>query len=179
MRVGIVEVLGYLATDLAAQAHLEDVADRTQLHKQINGLFDLLMERAMDLSSYVRTKVLSVLSKLCDLDFKFPKQRLLVTQVAVAALEDKAASVRKGAVALLVKLLLTHPYGAYHGGVLELDIWEAEYQVIKAKLATAEGTVGNAVRGNDDEEEEEDDEDGADQEDGEGEDSQPKKKKKR
>lgn len=185
MRVAIVEVIGYLAAELAAQAQLDDVSDRAQLHKQINGLFELLLERAMDVSSYVRTKVLSVLSKLCDLSHKFPKQRLAVTQVAVAALEDKAASVRKGAVALLVKLLLTHPYGKTHGGYLELDIWEAEYQTIKAELAKVEGTVGNAVR--DDEGEDEDDQDD-EEEDGEGEegqedeqdgDEQPKKKKKK
>ncbi|KAF9457593.1 non-SMC mitotic condensation complex subunit 1-domain-containing protein [Collybia nuda] len=188
MRVAIVEVIGYLAAELASQAQLDDGSDRTQINKQINGLFDLLLERAMDVSSYVRTKVLSVLSKLCDLGFKFPKQRLAVTQVAVAALEDKAATVRKGAVALLVKLLLTHPYGKTHGGYLELEIWEGEYQTIKAELAKAEGTVGNAVRDNNEDDEDEDgdeeEEDNEDVDEEGGEDEQdeserPKKKKKR
>ena len=50
----------------------------TTLHKQLNGLYDLLLERMLDVSSYVHTKVLSVLSKLCDLPVKFPKQRLAV-----------------------------------------------------------------------------------------------------
>ncbi|KAH9953157.1 hypothetical protein BGW80DRAFT_1468845 [Lactifluus volemus] len=36
-------------------------------HQTLNGLYDLLLERTLDLSSYVRSKVLTVLSRLCDL----------------------------------------------------------------------------------------------------------------
>ncbi|KAI0665796.1 hypothetical protein C8Q78DRAFT_1083648 [Trametes maxima] len=39
---------------------------------------------------------------------KFPQQRLAMARAAVDALEDKAARVRKAAVALLVELILAH-----------------------------------------------------------------------
>lgn len=182
MRIAIVEILGYLIAELV-EAEAEDGADKGQTQKQINGLFDLLLERIMDVSSYVRTKVLSVLSKCCELKHKFPKQRLAITRAAIAALEDKAATVRKGAAALLVKLLLTHPYGLMHGGFLELDIWEAEYQVVKRDLAKVDDAMGKAVERNeeDDEEDEGEEEDGEGEgEDGEGEEGEsPKKKRKK
>ncbi|KAJ6612245.1 non-SMC mitotic condensation complex subunit 1-domain-containing protein [Mycena sp. CBHHK59/15] len=112
--------------------------------KQINGLYDLLLERALDVSSYVRTKVLAALSRLCDVKkAKFPKQRLAVTRAAVGALEDKVATVRKSAAALVVKLLLTHPYGLTHGGMLTLQVWEDEYKTLKAEVAKMEAAVGD------------------------------------
>jgi len=172
MRIAIVEVLGHLIAELV-DAEADDGADKSQTQKQINGLYDLLLERIMDVSSYVRTKVLSVLSKCCDLKHKFPKQRLAITRAATAALEDKAATVRKGAAALLVKLLVTHPYGLMHGGFLELDVWEAEYQVVKRDLAKVEDAMGKVV-----ERKEEDDEDGEDGEEEGEEGGSPKKRKK-
>lgn len=169
MRVAIVEVIGHLISELAGAGE-DDGQDRKQVQKQINGLYDLLLERMLDVSSYVRAKVLVVLSKLCDLKVKFPKQRLAITRAAVSALEDKAASVRKWAVSLLVKLLLTHPYGMMHGGFLELDIWEAEYLVAKAELAKVEDAMGKAVERNDGDEDDDDDDgsDGEDEHDDEG-----------
>jgi condensin complex subunit 1 len=163
MRIAIVEVLGHLIAELV-DTEADDGADKGQTQKQINGLYDLLLERIMDVSSYVRTKVLSVLSKCCDLKHKFPKQRLAITRAAIAALEDKAATVRKGAAALLGKLLVTHPYGLMHGGFLELDVWEAEYQIVKRDLAKFDDAMGKAV-----ERKEGDEEDGDDDEEGEGE----------
>jgi condensin complex subunit 1 len=171
MRIAIVEVLGYLIAELV-DAEADDGADKTQNQKQINGLYDLLLERIMDVSSYVRTKVLSVLSKCCDLKHKFPKQRLAITRAAIAALEDKAATVRKGAAALVVKLLLTHPYGLMHGGFLELDVWEAEYQVVKGDLAKVDDAMGKAVERNEGDEDD-------DEEEGDGEEGESPKKKRR
>ncbi|PFH48881.1 hypothetical protein AMATHDRAFT_64397 [Amanita thiersii Skay4041] len=161
IRTSLVEVVGYLITELAAPVTSTDT-DARQVQKQIANLYDLLLERMLDVSSYVRTKVLSVLSKLCDLKVKFPKQRLAITRAAVTALEDKAATVRKNAAALLVKLLLTHPYGLMHGGMLALDTWKAEYKVVKEQLQKVEGTIGNAVerpQGEEDDEEGEEEED--------------------
>ncbi|KAF8888609.1 non-SMC mitotic condensation complex subunit 1-domain-containing protein [Infundibulicybe gibba] len=145
MRIAIVEVIGYLIVELANSAG-GDAVDIKQTQKQVKGLYDLLLERIMDISSYVRMKVLAVLSRLCEMKSKFPKQRLAVTRAAVAALEDKAASVRKNAAALLVKLLTSHPYGLMHGGMLELDTWEGEYIAVRDELAKVEGIVGNSVQ---------------------------------
>lgn len=172
MRIAIVEVLGYLIAELV-DTEVDDGADKGQTQKQVNGLYDLLLERIMDVSSYVRTKVLSVLSKCCDLKHKYPKQRLAITRAAVAALDDKAATVRKGAAALLVKLLLTHPYGIVHGGFLELDVWEAEYQAVKQDLAKVDDAMGKAVErreGDEDENEEQEEQEGGES---------PKKKRKK
>ncbi|KAJ6465485.1 non-SMC mitotic condensation complex subunit 1-domain-containing protein [Mycena vulgaris] len=163
MRIGIVEVIAAIIQDLA-ESDDDDESDGSQ-KKQINGLYDLLLERALDTSSYVRTKVLGALSRLCDMKkAKFPKQRLAVTQAAVGALEDKVATVRKSAAALIVKLLLTHPYGLMYGGMLTLDTWEADYRVLKAELTKLEAAVG----------------DGSGQQEGEDEDGEaaPKEKKK-
>ncbi|KAK7032919.1 condensin complex subunit 1 [Favolaschia claudopus] len=142
MRIGVVEVIGAIIQDLADGSEEDESSDGPQ-KKQINGLYDILLERALDTSSYVRTKVLTVLSRLCDMKkAKFPKQRLAITQVAVGALEDKVATVRKSAVALIVKLLLTHPYGLRYGGMLTLETWEDDYKALKAELAKIEGAVG-------------------------------------
>jgi condensin complex subunit 1 len=40
---------------------------------------------------YMRSKVFTVLSRLCDLPMKFPKLRLVITRAAASALEDKGA----------------------------------------------------------------------------------------
>ena len=91
-----------------------------------------------------------MLARLCDLPVKFPKQRLAIARAAVGALEDKGAGVRKSAVALLVRLVVTHPYGLMHGGLLGLKEWENRYQTVAVELAKVEKTLGNAVAGDDD-----------------------------
>jgi condensin complex subunit 1 len=153
MRIGVVEVVAALIKDLADTEDTADAGDadgnansanNAGDKKQINGLYDLLLERALDVSSYVRVKVLAALTRLCDIrSSKFPKQRLAVTRAAVGALEDKAAMVRKSAAALLVRLLLTHPYGVVHGGMLTLEVWEEEYRALKAELGRLEAAVGD------------------------------------
>ncbi|EMD38787.1 hypothetical protein CERSUDRAFT_133306 [Gelatoporia subvermispora B] len=164
MRMALVEVIGCLVRELAISSDL--TTDAQQIQKQLNGLYDLLLERTLDLSSYVRTKVISVLAKLCDLPVKFPKQRLAVTRAAVDSLDDKAYGVRKGAVTLLVKLIVTHPYGLMHGGLLNLKEWEQRYDDVCAELKRVEDVVGKAVERENDEEEHE--EDGGEESDGEG-----------
>ncbi|KAJ7756752.1 non-SMC mitotic condensation complex subunit 1-domain-containing protein [Mycena maculata] len=153
MRIGVVEVIAAIIQDLA-DAEEDESSDGPQ-KKQINGLYDLLLERALDVSSYVRTKVLAALARLCDMKrAKFPKQRLAITQ-AVGALEDKVASVRKGAAALLVRLLLTHPYGLMYGGMLTLEKWEEDYRLLKAELVKIEASVGDGSAVQDQDEEDE------------------------
>lgn len=154
MRMALVEVIGSLIRELALTSDLQNT-DAAQVQKQLNGFYDLLLSRTLDLSSYVRTKVLATLTKLCELPVKFPKQRLAITRAAVNMLEDKAAGVRKGAVGLLVRLVVTHPYGLMHGGLLALTEWEERYNAVKAELEKVEGSMGNVVER---EEEEDDDE---------------------
>jgi condensin complex subunit 1 len=172
MRMALIDVIGSLFREMAFSSDV--TTDVSQTQRQLNKFYDLLLERMLDISSYVRAKVLSVLSRLCDIPVKFPKQRLAVTRAAVDALMDKAAGVRKGAIILLVKLVVTHPYGLMHGGLLGLREWEERYQKVGEELEKVEATVGEVVqRGADestdagdtedaDEDEEEDDQESID-----------------
>jgi condensin complex subunit 1 len=68
--------------------------------------------------------VLTVLSRLCDLPVKFPKQRLAIIRAAVSALEDKVTGVGRNAIWLIIKLMAMPPYGLMHGGLLGMEEWE-------------------------------------------------------
>ena len=61
MRMAIVEIIGLLIRDIPASE-----AEAEQKSKQIKGLFELLMERFLDLNSWVRCKVLQTLIKLAE-----------------------------------------------------------------------------------------------------------------
>ncbi|KAG6844081.1 hypothetical protein H0H87_009907 [Tephrocybe sp. NHM501043] len=154
IRVALVEVIGHLIKELGSDEQQQNQNQK----QQVPALYELLITRLLDLSSYVRTKVLQVLSKLCDERGKYPKQRLLITSAAGSALSDKVASTRKGAVSLLIKLLVTHPYGRIHGGLLEESVFESEYNAIKEELAKLEDQVGKAVQRNDEDDVENDEE---------------------
>ncbi|KAG2142164.1 non-SMC mitotic condensation complex subunit 1-domain-containing protein [Suillus cothurnatus] len=155
MRMAIVEVIGSLIRELATS---EDMTNRSngsnQAGKELDGLFELLLSRTLDLSSYVRSKVFATLSKMLDLPLRLPEQRLRITRAAVDTLEDKASTVRKAAVSILVKLILTHPYGEMYGGDLNLEKWEERYKTWKDKLEEMEGGIGKAVERDQDDKEE-------------------------
>ncbi|KAF9528388.1 non-SMC mitotic condensation complex subunit 1-domain-containing protein [Crepidotus variabilis] len=153
MRQSVIEVVGSLITHLASTEQDSDTAEPKQIQKQIANLFNLLLERVLDNSSYVRSKVFAVLAKLVHIkEYKFPKQRLSITSTAVSALDDKNASVRKASASLLVQLLLTHPY-IIHGGELDREVWENEYKTAVAELSQIEGLIGKVVEAEQDQEE--------------------------
>jgi condensin complex subunit 1 len=143
MRIAIVDIIGYLIRDLVNSTDLGN--DDQSVQKQVDVFFDILNERTRDLSSYVRTKVLAVLTKLCDLPAKFPKQRLDMSKLAVGMLEDKVATVRKNALTLLSQLVITHPYGLMHGGLMVRKDWEEHYDKVSEELRKMEDIVGKAV----------------------------------
>ena len=74
----------------------------------------------------------------CSLPHKFPKLRLEITEHTVGALNDKSSSVRRYAIALLTKLILTHPYGVIHGGHLNIHEWQERYREVAAELTSLE-----------------------------------------
>ena len=168
MRIAIVDVIGYLIRDLISSADLGN--DDQSVQKQVDVFFDILNERTRDLSSYVRTKDLAVLTKLCDLPAKFPKQRLDMSKLAVGMLEDKVATVRKNALTLLSQLVVTHPYGLMHGGLMARKDWEEHYDKVSRELKKMEDIVGKAVENAEEAAEtaRSTAEDGEDEEDGEG-----------
>ncbi|BGP24646.1 condensin complex non-SMC subunit Cnd1 [Rhodotorula toruloides] len=134
MRNAILEVLGLLIRELALTepgALSLDPAKHTRL---LSSFFDLLTERLLDLNSYVRAKTASVLLKTCELPpSRFPAQRLEIARLAARSLYDKASTVRKNCLALLVKLVVTHPYGL-HGGELGKEMWEERLAKLEGQL---------------------------------------------
>ncbi|KAK8845335.1 hypothetical protein IAR55_006048 [Kwoniella newhampshirensis] len=161
MRMAIVEIIGILIRDISSS----DEGDEEQKTKQIKRFFELLMERFLDLNSWVRCKVLTTLIKLCDLPAKFPKQRHQITELTIRTLEDKTSSARRYAIQLLCKLLETHPFGALHGGTLNLQEWQDRYDKVAEELAKVDAQeLEKAKRdvGMEDDEEEESVEDEGD-----------------
>jgi condensin complex subunit 1 len=149
MRMAIVEIMGSLIRYLASDSE-EWQKDRESTQKQIVGLYDLLLERTLDLSTYVRAKVYQVFTKLLRGGYKFPKQRLAITRSAISALDDKAPSVRKVAIITIVELICTHPY-TDEGGMLVEEDWQERYDKTRDELAKLEGRVGKVVERDSDE----------------------------
>ncbi|CAE6434454.1 unnamed protein product [Rhizoctonia solani] len=179
MRMALVEIIGLLIKEVAE----DELFEKERKEKRLNSLFSTLLARFMDVSTYVRARLLATLTKLCELPNKFPTQRLRMTAAVVCALKDRASTVRKNAVALLTKLILTHPYALLHGGPLNREDWEAGYEKVckdlqalgEAELerieAEAEVTETKAEQEGDDmdvEDEEEEEEEGDEEEEGEG-----------
>lgn len=127
--------LGDVTVDTSS-AHDDD--ERSARQKQTDMLFERLFERFLDLTTFVRTKVIQVCSRLCDLPVRFPAQRLRMTALAIQSLEDKSSNVRRNAIALLVKLILTHPHGMMHGGELDATAWIQRRDAVRAELDKAE-----------------------------------------
>ncbi|KAG8711565.1 Condensin complex subunit [Ceratobasidium sp. 423] len=178
MRMALVEITGLLIKEVAE----DELFEKERKEKRLNSLFRTLLARFMDVSTYVRARLLATLTKLCDLPNKFPTQRLRMTVAVVCALKDRASTVRKNAVVLLTKLILTHPYALIHGGPLNRADWEAGYEKVSKDLqalgeaelerieAEAEVTEAKAEQEGDDMEvdEEEDGEEDGGEEEGEG-----------
>ncbi|WFD23771.1 condensin complex non-SMC subunit Cnd1 [Malassezia equina] len=152
MRNAMIEVHGLLlkdlalhpdlgATDVPADGDNDDDDDAPAYRKQINAFFERLLERFLDVTTFVRTRAIQVCNSLCDLPAAFPPQRLRMTELAVQALEDKSSHVRRHAILLLVKLILTHPYGALYGGELSFDAWSERHAAVQARLEQAEATL--------------------------------------
>ncbi|SAM85392.1 related to YCS4-subunit of condensin protein complex [Ustilago bromivora] len=158
MRNALIETLGLLIKELAltddslnADGNNGGNSDETMADenrgsaearkKQIETFFDLLIERFLDLNSYVRSKLITVCSRLLDLPTKFPKQRTEITDMVVRHLQDKSSGVRKNAIALLTKLILTHPFGMLHGGELSLQEWQKRFDIVSKELEQTEGSL--------------------------------------
>ncbi|KAH9976291.1 hypothetical protein BGW80DRAFT_1292568, partial [Lactifluus volemus] len=76
------------------------------------------------------------------------QERLAITRAAVSALEDKVAGVRRNAISLIVRLMVTHPYGLMHSGLLEMEEWEDRYREMVKELQKTEKVLDDALSGN-------------------------------
>lgn len=161
MRNAMLEVLGILikeltTTDDALPAPVEaddaeiassDEQEETRRgrgdarKRQIEQFWNLICERFLDVNSYVRCKCISVCARLCDLEAKFPSQRTILTDLSIQSLSDKSSTARKNAIALLTRLILTHPYGRMHGGDLDLEEWKRRLEAIDDQLKEYDGVL--------------------------------------
>lgn len=129
LRCAIIEVCGNLIVDLSKQE------ERNENSKtQINGFFDILEERFLDINPYCRVRTTQVYIKICDLEQKFPKRRQAVAELATRSLEDKSSNVRRNAIKLLGKLVSTHPFSVMHGGQLSYKEWEERLRTVDSQL---------------------------------------------
>ncbi|KAF3912955.1 hypothetical protein ABW21_db0205302 [Orbilia brochopaga] len=129
LRCAIIEVCGNLIADLTK----ED--ERTNSHKsQIESFYDVLEERFLDVNPYCRSRLLQVLSKLCDLEIKNPTRRQRIIDHATRSLEDKSSNVRRNSIKLLGRLVATHPFSVLHGGQLSMKEWKERLEKVNGEL---------------------------------------------
>lgn len=166
VRSAVMDILGQIITDVSMKA-TEDVDQR---NKQLRTHYETLLDRALDVSSYVRVRMLGVCSMICKTEGPEPayyKARTWMLRSAKDALMDSTASVRKAAVQLINTLLVLHPYqDSRHGDELNKEEWMAEYKKWQDKLRGLRPDLNNStddasmqVDGEDEDEEEEDDPD--------------------
>jgi condensin complex subunit 1 len=109
--------------------------DRSENHKaQIRIFFDVLEDRFLDINPYCRCRVIQVYVKLCDLEQKYPKRRQKVAELAAQSLKDKSSNVRRHAIKLLAKLVSTHPFTAFDGGLLSTKDWTQRLDECDAQI---------------------------------------------
>ena len=146
LRCAVIEVCGNLISDLSKQE------ERGENYKtQLNGFFEILEERFLDINPYCRCRAIQVFIKLCDLEQKFPKRRQAIAELAARSLEDKSSNVRRNAVKLLGKLVSTHPFSVMHGGQLSYKDWDSRLQAVESELNALKppaGTPGLAEKRN-------------------------------
>ena len=160
MRNAIIEIIGNLIKEVA---NSEEEGEPGQQKRELENFFGLLFDRFLDLNGFVRSKVVQTFSKVLDIQTnRFAADRLRLTSLAVRSLEDKTSTVRKNCIGILSKLILTHPYGALHGGELEMSKFQEGYEKTVSELAPMEApsqAVLNAMSEENDGEEDASEED--------------------
>ncbi|KAL3231391.1 hypothetical protein RNJ44_00426 [Nakaseomyces bracarensis] len=141
LRCSVVEACGNIVVNLAKEPSFLE-----HYQQQISVLIELLQERFQDSNPYVRTKAIQGCVKICDLKVKFRKERLEFTKLAVRSLEDRSSLVRRNAIKLLSKLLLTHPFRAFHGTQLKLSAWKKYQSITEQNMKKyVESNVNNQI----------------------------------
>ncbi|KAH7080695.1 armadillo-type protein [Paraphoma chrysanthemicola] len=133
LRCALIEVCGNLIAMLSKLSQ----DDRSENHKaQIRIFFDVLEDRFLDINPYCRCRVIQVYVKLCDLEQKYPKRRQKVAELAARSLEDKSSNVRRNAIKLIAKLVSTHPFTAFDGGLLSTKDWTQRLEDVEQQIST-------------------------------------------
>jgi condensin complex subunit 1 len=132
LRCALIEVCGNLIAMLSKLSQ----DDRSENHKaQIRIFFEVLEDRFMDINPYCRCRVMQVYVKLCDLNQTKNKRRLKVAELAARSLEDKSSNVRRNAIKLLGKLVATHPYTHFDGGLLSTKDWTQRLENVDQQIS--------------------------------------------
>lgn len=137
LRCSVVETCGNIVVDiLKTEAEALESADDTAANStlQVDGLLNLLEERFLDQNPFVRTKAIQAMVKVCSLPIRIPKRRHSVMLIAVRSLGDRSTLVRRNAIKLMYKLLLSHPFSAAHGTQLNYDVWRARLDTSEVEL---------------------------------------------
>lgn len=131
LRCAVVEACGNIIVEIS-----RDRQELEHYKNQIEVLLELLEERFTDSNPYVRTKAIQGILKICDLQTKFNKNRINFVKLSVRSLQDRSSLVRRNAVKLLSKLVITHPFSALHGSQLKLTEWQERLQSAERQLET-------------------------------------------
>lgn len=134
LRCSVVETCGNIVVDLLKES--DDSPDEHMANSalQVDGLLNLLEERFLDQNPFVRTKAIQAMVKICSLPVRIPKRRQGVMILAVRSLGDRSTLVRRNAIKLMYKLLLTHPFSSTHGTQLSYTVWKQRLQEAEAEL---------------------------------------------
>ena len=137
LRCSVVETCGNIVIDiLKSEAQNPESIDEHMEHQnmQIDGLLNLLEERFLDQNPFVRTKSIQAITKICSSSARIPKRRQGFMLIAVRSLGDKSTLVRRNAIKLMCKLLLTHPFSATHGTQLTHSVWSERLKEAESEL---------------------------------------------
>ena len=116
LRSALVTVLGHLVCSDASSGALDEERDRTTadgaapLLRAKQGFLDLLVERVHDTSAFTRARVLQTWSSMAEKKAVPLSHWLVVADLAIGRLNDKAALVRKAAMNLLATMLGFNPF---------------------------------------------------------------------
>lgn len=133
LRCSVVETCGNIVVDVAKRGDHNVNGERTNdIHT--GGLVDLLQERFLDQNPYVRTKAIQAFVKIFNVPFQFNDRRQAIMELLVRSLDDRSTLVRRNAIKLMSKLVLTHPFSSLHGTQLSWLFWRAHFEDAKAEL---------------------------------------------
>lgn len=135
LRCSVVETCGNIVVDIWKSDDPDGEDDHSANRAlQVDSLLNLLEERFLDQNPFVRTKAIQAMVKICSLPVRIPKRRQSVMLYAVRSLADRSTLVRRNAIKLMYKLLLTHPFSAAHGTQLNYGVWKKRLDDAEAEL---------------------------------------------
>lgn len=134
IRCGIVECIGLLYV-AANKPGKESSADAEAVSRS---LFNILIERILDVNSFVRAKVFGAFSVICTAGC-FPAARISTLLVAASErLRDKTSIVRKKSLTFIADLVRNHPF-SLDGGELDIAAFDAKIAAFDAAIEAFSG----------------------------------------